>query len=186
MISYNKFTPLIHRPCLLNLQLWLIVCWQDVHIVLLYALSCAQVDAVLHRALRHYSPTCWQSCGASRGCAYHSTIVQSVFCSSGRRCSCKIVAWLGWEIAIAAACHTLVVAALVQHLWCPVLCGSTRYDVVSHSWLWVRTMFGVLHLHGTIMLLVPLHASNGRVRVCNMDKVSVIDENSGPRCCNWK
>ena len=29
-------------------------------------------------------------------------------------------------------------------------------------------MFGVLHLHGTIMLLVPLHASNGRVRVCNM------------------
>ena len=31
-----------------------------------------------------------------------------------------------------------------------------------------------------------LHANNGRVRACNMDKVSVIDENSGPRCCNWK
>ena len=31
-----------------------------------------------------------------------------------------------------------------------------------------------------------LHASNGRVRACNMDKVSVIDDRPGPRCSNWR
>ena len=31
-----------------------------------------------------------------------------------------------------------------------------------------------------------LHASNGRVRACNMDKTSVVGEKSGPRCSNWK
>ena len=31
-----------------------------------------------------------------------------------------------------------------------------------------------------------LHANNGRVRACNMDKVSVIGEKPGPRCSNWK
>ena len=31
-----------------------------------------------------------------------------------------------------------------------------------------------------------LHASNGRVRACNMDKASVVDEKPGPRCSNWK
>ena len=30
-----------------------------------------------------------------------------------------------------------------------------------------------------------LHASNGRVRVCNMDKVSVVGERAAPRCSNW-
>ena len=27
-----------------------------------------------------------------------------------------------------------------------------------------------------------LHASNGRVRACNMDKVSVVGDRAGPRC----
>lgn len=31
-----------------------------------------------------------------------------------------------------------------------------------------------------------LHASNGRVRACNMDKVSVVAEKSGPRCSRWE
>lgn len=31
-----------------------------------------------------------------------------------------------------------------------------------------------------------LHASNGRVRACNMDKVSVVGEKPGPRCSNWE
>ena len=31
-----------------------------------------------------------------------------------------------------------------------------------------------------------LHANNGRVRACNMDKVSVIGEKPGPRCSNWE
>ena len=31
-----------------------------------------------------------------------------------------------------------------------------------------------------------LHASNGRVRVCNMDKVSVVGDKAGPRCSNWE
>ena len=31
-----------------------------------------------------------------------------------------------------------------------------------------------------------LHASNGRVRGCNMDKVSVVDNRPGPRCSNWE
>ena len=31
-----------------------------------------------------------------------------------------------------------------------------------------------------------LHASNGMVRACNMDKASVVDEKPGPRCSNWK
>lgn len=31
-----------------------------------------------------------------------------------------------------------------------------------------------------------LHASNGKVRACNMDKVSVVGEKPGPRCSNWE
>jgi len=31
-----------------------------------------------------------------------------------------------------------------------------------------------------------LHAHNGRVRACNMDKASVVGERSGPRCSNWE
>ena len=31
-----------------------------------------------------------------------------------------------------------------------------------------------------------LHASNGRVRACNMDKVSVVSDKPGPRCSNWR
>lgn len=31
-----------------------------------------------------------------------------------------------------------------------------------------------------------LHASNGRVRACNMDKVSVVGDRAGPRCSDWK
>ena len=30
-----------------------------------------------------------------------------------------------------------------------------------------------------------LHANNGRVRACNMDKVSVVGERSAPRCSKW-
>ena len=30
-----------------------------------------------------------------------------------------------------------------------------------------------------------LHASNGRVRACNMDKVSVVGERAAPRCSEW-
>jgi hypothetical protein len=30
-----------------------------------------------------------------------------------------------------------------------------------------------------------LHANNGRVRACNMDKVSVVGERVGPRCSKW-
>lgn len=31
-----------------------------------------------------------------------------------------------------------------------------------------------------------LHASDGRVRACNMDKVSVVGDKPGPRCSNWR
>ena len=31
-----------------------------------------------------------------------------------------------------------------------------------------------------------VHASNGRVRACNLDKVSVIGDKAGPRCTNWE
>lgn len=31
-----------------------------------------------------------------------------------------------------------------------------------------------------------LHASNGKVRACNMDKVSVVGDKPGPRCSNWE
>ena len=30
-----------------------------------------------------------------------------------------------------------------------------------------------------------LHANNGRVRACNMDKVSVVGERQAPRCSKW-
>ena len=30
-----------------------------------------------------------------------------------------------------------------------------------------------------------LHANNGRVRVCNMNKVSVVGERAAPRCSKW-
>ena len=31
-----------------------------------------------------------------------------------------------------------------------------------------------------------LHAHNGRVRACNMDKASVVGDRPGPRCSNWE
>lgn len=31
-----------------------------------------------------------------------------------------------------------------------------------------------------------LHAHNGKVRACNMDKTSVVGEKPGPRCSNWE
>ena len=31
-----------------------------------------------------------------------------------------------------------------------------------------------------------VHASNGRVRACNLDKVSVVGDKTGPRCTNWE
>lgn len=31
-----------------------------------------------------------------------------------------------------------------------------------------------------------LHASNGMVRACNMDKVSVVGNRAGPKCSNWE
>ena len=30
-----------------------------------------------------------------------------------------------------------------------------------------------------------LHANNGRVRACNMDKVSVVGARAAPRCSQW-
>ena len=30
-----------------------------------------------------------------------------------------------------------------------------------------------------------LHANNGRVRACNMDKVRVVGERAAPRCSKW-
>ena len=30
-----------------------------------------------------------------------------------------------------------------------------------------------------------LHANRGRVRACNMDKVSVVGERTAPRCSDW-
>ena len=31
-----------------------------------------------------------------------------------------------------------------------------------------------------------IHAHNGKVRACNMDKTSVIGAKAGPRCSNWE
>ena len=31
-----------------------------------------------------------------------------------------------------------------------------------------------------------LHAHNGKVRACNMDKTSVVGEKPGPRCSGWE
>ena len=31
-----------------------------------------------------------------------------------------------------------------------------------------------------------IHAHNGKVRACNMDKASVVGEKPGPRCSNWE
>ena len=31
-----------------------------------------------------------------------------------------------------------------------------------------------------------IHAHNGQVRACNMDKASVVGEKQGPRCSNWE
>ena len=31
-----------------------------------------------------------------------------------------------------------------------------------------------------------IHAHNGSVRACNMDKASVIGDRQGPRCSNWE
>lgn len=31
-----------------------------------------------------------------------------------------------------------------------------------------------------------LHASNGKVRACNMDKASVVNDKAGPRCSGWE
>jgi hypothetical protein len=42
--------------------------------------------------------------------------------------------------------------------------------------LWHLSRFG---RHGWF-----LHANNGRVRACNMDKVSIVGERAAPRCSN--
>lgn len=31
-----------------------------------------------------------------------------------------------------------------------------------------------------------IHAHNGKVRACNMDKASVVGEKPGPRCSDWE
>lgn len=31
-----------------------------------------------------------------------------------------------------------------------------------------------------------IHAHNGRVRACNMDKASVVGDRQAPRCSNWE
>lgn len=31
-----------------------------------------------------------------------------------------------------------------------------------------------------------IHASNGKVRACNMDKASVVGDRQGPRCSEWR
>ena len=31
-----------------------------------------------------------------------------------------------------------------------------------------------------------IHANNGKVRACNMDKTSVVGEKQGPRCSSWE
>ena len=31
-----------------------------------------------------------------------------------------------------------------------------------------------------------IHANNGRVRVCNVSKASVVGDRPGPRCSNWE
>lgn len=31
-----------------------------------------------------------------------------------------------------------------------------------------------------------LHASNGRVRACNMDQASIVGDRPGPRCSDWR
>ena len=31
-----------------------------------------------------------------------------------------------------------------------------------------------------------IHAHNGSVRACNMDKASVVGDRPGPRCSNWE
>ena len=31
-----------------------------------------------------------------------------------------------------------------------------------------------------------IHAHNGMVRACNMDKASVVGDKQGPRCSNWQ
>ena len=31
-----------------------------------------------------------------------------------------------------------------------------------------------------------LHAHNGKVRACNMDKASVVGDKPGPRCSDWE
>jgi hypothetical protein len=31
-----------------------------------------------------------------------------------------------------------------------------------------------------------IHAHNGKIRACNMDKASIVGERPGPRCSNWE
>ena len=50
-------------------------------------------------------------------------------------------------------------------------------NVQSGDALWHLTRFGE---QGWF-----LHANNGRVRACNMDKVSVVGERAAPRCSKW-
>ena len=60
----------------------------------------------------------------------------------------------------------------------PVLAGENAYNTKGNDALWHLPKFAELGWF--------VHASNGRVRACNLDKVSVVGEKAGPRCTNWQ
>ena len=84
--------------------------------------------------------------------------------------------------------HILLGAALVGT---GVIVGTLASNTKSGS---AVAQSGISQQSGDALWHLPkfgelgwfIHASNGRVRACNMDKASVIGEKQGPRCSNWE
>jgi hypothetical protein len=76
-------------------------------------------------------------------------------------------------VAIGAIAGSIISTNLIQ----PVNAQFAPPSVQSGDALWHLPRFGE---QGWF-----LHANNGRVRACNMDKVSVVGERPAPRCSEW-
>ena len=76
-------------------------------------------------------------------------------------------------VAIGAIAGSIISTNLIQ----PVNAQFAPPSVQSGDALWHLPRFGE---QGWF-----LHANNGRVRACNMDKVSVVGERAAPRCSKW-
>lgn len=74
----------------------------------------------------------------------------------------------------------IIVASVIVYL------GSNQSSAIAQSGPSLQSGDALWHLPSFSKDGWFLHASNGKVRACNMDKVSIVGDRPGPRCSNWE